>query len=394
MQSNPASVTDSIAKLSLQMAIACATLWDYRLFDLRLFDGAAVLLLGLCLIMTPKRSERFFAERRSYWLLFLTIAVYAIVGFILHQHKSSLAILGLTAIGFIFVGRTDWLRIIGPVLWLLICVHMIFFAVQFIGFYGFGQVIDFQTIIGATSRIMRAPSQMRASGLFQEANSYCLNLFVLTSAAILRRPSRILTACAALTMILSESLWGLGAALLLLFLCEWRLQRSLRRLLLTLTVSALTIGVIFNGFLWLSKSSYENVPFFYARLATIVSDLSLQERYIQNSCERGGQADAASDPSGTRIAPLIAGAGLSTGFFQDCLPANGISFLIKSLGPIGLAALVLGFAIAFRGLSSSAKIYATVAIGFSFTTYPLLTYLIFWLWLAAVLGLLRLSETE
>ena len=393
MQSNAFTIKESIARVSLQIAIGAATLWDYRLVDLRLFDGVAILMLGLWLILTPKAQGGFSLLRRGYWFLFLTFAVYAVAGFILHKHRSSLAIFGFTAIGFIFVSRTDWLRTVGPALWLLTCVHMIFFAAQFIGFYGFGQVIDFQTIIGATSRIMRAPTQMRASGLFQEANSYCLNLFVLTSASILWRPSRVLTACAALTMILSESLWGLGAALVLFLLCELRLQTSLRRLLLSIAVSSLVIGVFFNGYLWLSKSHDENMPFLYWRITTIVSDASFQERYLQNACARDGQTHLEGDAPRSGLATLILGAGLSTRFFQECLPANGVSLLIKSFGAIGLAGLLAGFAMAIRGLSSRAKLYAISAIGFGFTTYPLLTYGIFWLWLPTILGLLRINES-
>ena len=212
MQANPTSLKASAARLSVQLAFAAATLWDYRLFDVRLFDGAALLLLGLGLILMPRSQGGFLSSRRDYWLLFLTVAVYSVIGFVSQEHRSSLAILALAAIGFTLVGRTDWLRAAAPALWFLVCIHTLFFAIQFLGFYGLGKVIDFQTILGETSRIMRTPTQMRASGLFQEANSYCLNLFVLTSVAILWRPSRILTVGAALTMITSESLWGLGAA--------------------------------------------------------------------------------------------------------------------------------------------------------------------------------------
>jgi hypothetical protein len=73
------------------------------------------------------------------------------------------------------------------------------------------------------------------------------------------------------------------------------------------------------------------------------------------------------------------------------LPANGLAFLIKSLGVIGSALILAGLFLALQGLPATAKAYAFLAIGFSFTTYPVVTYLIFWIWLPAIIGLLRLQ---
>jgi hypothetical protein len=391
MPSFPAPLKENIAKVSLQAAIAAATLWDYRLFDLRIFDGAAIILLGLWFIVTPEPKGGFLLRRQRYWLLFLTIFVYAAAGFVLHGHRSSLAIIVLGTTGFILAGRTEWLKTIGPLCWVLVCIHVIFFAVQFTGFYGFGQVIDYQAIIDEASRIMLAPTHMRAAGLFQESNSYCLNLFVLTSTAILWRPYRLATIVAALTMIVSESLWGLGAALVLIFLNELRLQSSLRQLLSAVVVSGVIIGAIFNGYLWLNKSPDEHLPYFYWRITSIMEDQSLRERYLRNTCARAEQIRITSISPQRRFVSLLLGDGLSTGFFKECLPANGISFLLKSFGAAGMISLLAGMAMTLRGLPGSAKLYALLAIVFTFTSYPLMTYLIFWLWLLAIIGLLRFN---
>ncbi len=383
------SVKANAAKLALQSAMAAATLWDYRLFDLRVFDGAAIMLFALWLVLTPEPVAGFLRRRSDYWLLFLTVAVYAGAGYVMHGHRSSLAIVALAAIGFILIGRAEWLKAIGPTLWVLVGVHISFFVIQFGAFYGFGRVIDFQAIVGEASRIVRAPSHMRAAGLFQEANSFCLNLFVLTSIAILWRPSRLLTSGAVATIIVSESLWGFGAALLLLLLNEMRRKEPLRHLLIALAVTGATVGVLFNAYLWLNKNPNEHVPYFYWRIVSIAQDSSLRERYLRNTCSRAEQIQIRSVTPEARLMSVLLGDGLSTRFFEECLPANGISFLFKSFGVVGLISLLTGFGWALRGLSGRAKFYAISAIGFSFTSYPLVTYFIFWLWLPAVIGLLR-----
>lgn len=53
-----------------------------------------------------------------------------------------------------------------------------------------------------------------------------------------------------------------------------------------------------------------------------------------------------------------------------------------------------GLLLALRRVTFDKRLYALVAIGFSFSTYPLATYLIFWIWLPALIGLLHLHQTQ
>lgn len=383
----------TIANASLLAAIAAATVWDFRLLEIRVFDGIAVLLFGIWLILAPEPIKGFFERRRRYWFLFATIGIYCIAGFLLHEHRSSLAILALAMVGLVLVGRTDWLKTAGPVLWVLVGVHAFFFAIQFIGFYCFGLVIDYQSIIGSEARILRAPTHMRVAGLFQEPNSYCLNLFFIASIAILWRPSRIGTFVAALTMFISESLWGIGAATLLLFLNEMRLHPSPRKIALSFGTVFVMVAIIFNGYLWITKNPTESIPFSYGRVIDILKDASLRERYLRNTCPYN-DSHVISGPLTTRLMQNTFGNGLSTHYFTECLPANGFALLFKSFGVVGLAMLLAGLWFALRPLSVGSKLYAFLALGFAFTSYPLITYVIFWIWLPMLIRLLRLANEE
>lgn len=375
------------------LAVTASTLWDYRLFDVRIFDFAAVMCLVGYLAFSPEPRTNFMNRRKDSIVLFATLMAYALLGFILHGHRSSAAMIVLAMLSFLLIGRRDW--IIGDrfFTWLLIC-HITTFLVQFFAFELFNVMIDYQAITGSYSRIdqglAQGTHQIRASGLFQEANSYSLNVFVLGSIVTLQRPHLPLVTLAAITMALSQSLWGIAAACVLLLLYCIQYREAGKRML--------AVGLIFvaavNGYLWLNIREGESIPFVYSRVLRIFSDTSVRERFVVNKCFDDVMAknEAVSTPA--RIASTLFGQGLSTHYFKECLAANGVSLLFKSFGLIGFALLLAGFAMALRGLSRRAKLYAATAISFSFTTYPLVTYLLFWLWLPAIIGLLRIDAAK
>lgn len=393
IQHNAASRRQRMATILVAIAWAAATLWDYRVFDLRIFDGMALILLVGFLLIAAEPLQGFLPRRRDGWLLFATIAGYAALGFALHGHRSSLAIILLAAISFALIGRRDWLADSRLFQWLL-TAHIVFFIIQFLGFYLLKELIDFQAFIGENSRLNQRIYQIRAAGLFQEPNSYSLNIFVLGTIVALQRANLMLIVLAAGTMTLSESVWGMGAAIVLLFLHALVRYQSPAQMIKGLVIFGLVIGVVFNAYLWLTKQPQEVIPYFYTRVLGVTSDPSTQDRYLRNGCLPEEQAAATKVSAATSTQSWILGEGLSTRFFTECLPANGLSFLLKSFGIAGLVALLAGFALALRGVPPGSALYAALAIGFSFTTYPLVTYVIFWLWLPAIIGLLHRHNSD
>jgi hypothetical protein len=235
---------------------------------------------------------------------------------------------------------------------------------------------------------------MRAAGLFQEPNSYCLNLFIVTSIAILFRPNRYLTFLASVTMFFSESLWGIGAAVTLIFLNELQIHNSLRSFLKYFATGLVAVTIAFNCYLWISKSPNDRIPFTYQRISQLLGDTSLRERYLQNSCSVPLQEQQKEESTGQRYLHFLVGEGLSTHHFTQCLPANGFALLFKSFGAVGILAILAAFTIALRGLTARDKLYAWIAVCLSFTSYPLVTYVIFWMWLPAIIELLRMRTEK
>jgi hypothetical protein len=392
-QSTNCSLRTRLGGVATAVAIAAATLWDFRVSNLRIFDLAAMVCLVGYVALCPEQRSGFFSRRRDFLFLFAVIVAYALLGLILNQHRSSAAILLLTATGYLLIGRTEWVVRENLFFWLII-FHAIPFLVQFFAFPLFDVMIDFQTIAGAHSRIDQGLAegihQIRASGLFQEPNSYSLNMFVLGTIVTLQGPSLLIVTLAAVTMALSQSLWGIAAACVLLLLYGLRYPGAGKRIV----VAGLIFAGIVNAYLWLNLRPKESIPFVYDRVMRVFTDTSIRERFVINQCPEQVKEKMRSLSTPVRVASTVFGEGLSTRYFTECLAANGISFLFKSFGLVGLAALLVSFAMALRGLPASAKLYALVAIGFSFTTYPLVTYLLFWLWLAAVINLLRLDDAD
>jgi hypothetical protein len=381
------------ADFLLSAAIACATLWDFRYRDVRVLDMAGLIMLAGFFLLQREQLTGWLQRRQTLIFLFGTIIAYSLLGFILHAHRSSLAIIFLSLIGLALYGRSDWLKSSALFRWLLIC-HVTIFLVQFGAYYFFGHALDIYALFGAPSRIYRSATEIRAAGLFQEPNSYCLNIFMLTTLVILQRESRILVFLAATTMALSQSQWGLGAAGILVILNEAHETTSLGRFVLTSVATILIIASIFNIYLWTTKPKSDQLPFFYVRIRTVISDPSFRDRYLGRqageACDATKSSKTIIEATNPRTPPYLSwifGEGLTTAFFLQCLPANGAAFLFESLGLVGLIAVAIGLAISLRQAVVRDRIFVVIAIVFSLTTYPLITYLIFWIWLASLIGI-------
>ena len=380
-------------------SIVSASLWDFRVHDIRIFDALSVLLIGGFFLLSPEPIGDWWQRRRNFLFLFATIIVWAIAGYVLHWHRSSLAIIVFSLIGLHLIGHREVNEAARFYKWLA-AIHIAFFLLQFTTFYVFGAFIDFHRFYGTASRISNGVGNLRGAGLFQEPNSYCVNLFILSTLAILHRPSHLFVAVAATTMMLSESLWGMGAAIVLVLLNEARTGGRLYRRALTGAALALALFGFFNVYVWGTMLSYQTVPDFYSRLANIKNDTSLRDRYLQNpasvpnciDCESPTQEISSSTTRNHGLLARTLGAGLTTQHFIQSIPAYGFALLFQSFGLLGLIALIVGFYFAIRDLTTSHKLSVSAAILFVFTTYPLLTYVIFWIWLPSLIVFTRTRE--
>lgn len=385
----------------LSSSLFAASLWDFRLGDLRVFDGVAIVFLLSFFILRPD-FDRTWISRRAYILPFVAITIsYAILGYLNFHHRSSLAI-GILALFCLQSGGYEELGKLGRVFKWIVYLHVAVWAIQYISFQCFGAIIDPQQLFGVNSRIIdnrgdSAFHHIRAAGLFQEPNSYCLNMFVVGTAALLPARDRILALVAVATMLLSESLWGIVAAFVLIALNEWNSSDSFARKCASVAATFVAVIVAFNAVLWLTKYSAETKPELYLRLSVLGSDLSVRYRYVAATnpkapvCVDCGRRDAASKPQSLRPYPLL-GNGLSTSQFINSIPANGVSFIWHSFGIIGLPLLILACVVMLLKLTMRDRFYIAGALVFAFTSYPLITYAILWLWIPSVVMCARLKD--
>ena len=266
----------------------------------------------------------------------------------------------------------------------LILAHVAVFITQLLTFHSSGVVLDPHALFGPGSRILQNGIDIRAAGLFQEANSYCTNLLLLASIAIFLRLGRPTIFLAALTMVVSSSLWGIAAAAIIMAASEFRDDYISCRRLLAYAASLILLAGAFNIFLWVAKPPSYPMPIIYWRVSEIAHDPSLLARYVGTMCE----LESVYGKDG-QLVSLFLGEGLTTKYFLQCLPANGFAFLFRSFGLLGGLSLFASVSFAFHGLKITSRTISAVYLIFLFTTYPLATYLIFWIWLWMTFSIAR-----
>lgn len=384
------------AKIALACAIVAATLWDFRIHNLRVFDLAAFVFFVAFFALDFDVGRGWF-RRRAYILpIVALVTVYAVVGYLNFHHRSSLAIIFLAAVGLQFAGYRDILWT-GQVFRWVIYVNVAALLVQFLSYRLFGVLLDPQQLFDGGSRLFAAGS-LRPAGLFQEPNSYSLNMLVVASVALLPKRDRVLALVAAGSMLMSESLWGIVGAFVLVALNEWNASETLVKKTATTLALWAAIFVGFNAYLWLAKPAEVNVPVLYGRILEIAGDTSARDRYgaiiDQTPQSHVGQAVRSSPAVVPAGVVKWLGHGLSTSVFLDAVSANGLSFLWYCLGPVGLVLLIGASGLALSGLTLQDKLYIAAAVAFAFTTYPLMTYAIFWIWLPGLIMVARQRSRE
>jgi hypothetical protein len=380
------------ARFALACAIFAASLWDFRIATVRIFD--LISLISMCgFFLLEFDARRDWLSKRIYVLpLTVLIVAYAGLGYANFHHRSSLAIALLALVSLQFAGysKASWLAgIFRGVVYLNVTVLL----VQYFSFHIFGHVLDPQQLLGERSRILLgtwSTPYLRPAGLFQEPNSYALNLFMMTVAALVPKRDRILALIAAGSMLLSESMWAVVAAFVLVALNEWNSDAAFVKRSASVLLLWLAMFVCFNGYLWLLKPEQLKEPPLYSRLSHMQIDASARDRY-------GALLDRAAATScpacqlnlETFHIPKSLGRGLSTAAFISAVPANGFSFVWYCMGPAGLGLLAIALFSSLYGAIMRDALYAAAALVFVFTTYPTVTYVIFWLWFAAIITMVR-----
>jgi hypothetical protein len=383
---------NSAAQIALTCALVAASLWDFRIATVRVFDLLSLALICGFFVLARDVGRDWFWKRGYILPLVALVVLYAAIGYANFHHRSSFAIALLALVCLQVAGFSEASRLARVFRW-VVYLNVAVLLVQYFAFHLFHLVFDPQRVFGEESRIfVESPGgrYLRPAGFFQEPNSYALNMFLITIAALAPKRDRILALVAAGSMLITESMWAVVAAFVLVALNEWNSSETfVRKTAITLALWA-TMFACFNGYLWALKPAGATLPPLYARVSNLATDGSPRDRY-------GALVDRTPNllcpqcrlKSGAFNLPKSVGMGLSTAAFYSAVPANGFSFIWYCMGPVGLVLLIATFLWSLYGATLQDILYVAAATVFAFTTYPTVTYVIFWLWLAAVVMMVR-----
>ena len=219
---------------------------------------------------------------------------------------------------------------------------LLVFAVQWI--YGKLGILTLDVtgvLSDISSRIaVSDPDDFRGSAIFQEPNSFCVFCYLICSTLIFSREKSLSLQLVALTlmlvMVFSNSLWGLGAAALLMGLFAIERQKK--------PIIFLAIVLVVSHPVWLSG----NLQW---RIVNFANDTSVAERLVKSTSpteitkskirEIDSTAIKKIDCDETGGLRLLFGNGATSSCFQQFFGVNTISYLLYSYGIFGLLFLAV-----------------------------------------------------
>ncbi len=340
------------------------------LFDLyysplgRIFDYMAFLLLFIFIV----KKELLI----NYKILLYLIVPFSFGVLFFNDVKSVIGILFGVFFGYIFYIYYQKNQSIIPFVWISIFMSIIF-LIQLLSFKVLNFYIDFTTILGSLSsrNYIEETDFFRASGLFQEPNSYCVFSFVMSTILLYTKYEHkykdIAVVLLISTMIISNSLWGMVLAIGLTGLLILRKKYKY--------ILSMVLVLIVTQSIWLeNRTKY--------RITNVFIESTVQERYIGSKFTEidnqqiNGLLVKENDSMILKIKNFILGYGSSSYGFQVRYGANGISYLLFNFGLFGLV-LFLYYVYYLDDTKYKQKLIITL---FLLTSYSYFTYAIFWVW--------------
>lgn len=256
---------------------------------------------------------------------------------------------------------------------IIIIIHLLFFILQYLGFYLFGNTFsDYREIFGMRPlRIWNeALNYFRPSGLYEEPNSYAVSLYMLIFLYyIVNRKIDFILIVGCISILLSQSLWGFGAVVVIISIIM--MDKKLSLVYIALFASTVILLSIMNPDLILSDTSLTT----YKRITNIFTDGSFIARYGIDFTE-------------VSLFSFLVGHGIGVEGYHASLGGNGYAAIIFYFGVVGL----LGFLLLFYRMASNISFF--IGIVFILSTTPMIFYFIFWGWLALIYRYTRVTKYE
>ena len=336
----------------------------------RPFDYVAIVLLIFLLngISFKLLINSFFLRAVPLFALaMLGLAVGFLSNNILLSFGITIGILVIYTISY-SLARVENIVVIEDTVYTILSISMALLFYQFFYFYLFGGYIDYSGYFGSiNSRGYNTSLEFfRPHGIFQEPNGYCTAMFsLLALCKFFQNRRKIIENLACLTMVISLSLWGIvGAILLLLVLNFSSVSKQVAVIFMLFCITLLLID--FSDLEELAETSIT-----MDRIINFQDDASIEGRL-------GGLRNIDWGFN------FLFGYGIDEVGFQDRYGANGFSFLLTSFGLVG-SLLILFYFIWITKFS----IYSLIFISYLLLTFPLFSYVYFWIWLGILVAICR-----
>lgn len=355
--------------------LLCVFCYDFYYLPVgRLFDYIAFALLIFGLVTVGSNIKELVKLHSTTVILALVILFYVAVFGGDTRHICGLFFCLLFGHLMMIVMKTNSRLVYAMLKWAALPVLFTFFIQWVAGKY-FGFVIDVSGALSDfPSRIyVSDPNDFRASSIYQEPNSYCIFAFLLSVSLVFSGQKgvfdRTLMILLPVSMVFSNSLWGIGAAGLVLVL--FLINKYKKLFFVTVGILLITLPV------WLS----ENLAW---RAVNFINDTSVRERFVSSvsppSAISGGitgNGKSISDQTPTcreqNYSTIIFGNGPHSHCYQEAYGVNGYSYLVYSYGVLGFGGVCL-----FCFFKDRSKLrMKTLSLFFLFSSYPYITYAIF-----------------
>lgn len=347
------------------------------LFDLyyapfgRVFDYVAVIILSLYLLKKPRIII-------SNFKLFIVISLPFLFGVIFfHDVKSTLGIMfGLSFCYLFFLYLKEGVDL--KHFYLIPFLMCLLFFLQLFSFKFYHSYIDMTGLLNSipSRNYIPATDFFRASGLYQEPNSFCMFSFMMATILLYgninSKYDYATISLLSIAMMVSNSLWGMVLSVgIISVLC---LRRKFKYVLSIGIILSLTHNI------WLEDRTIY-------RIKHLTNESTVQERWIGASArplnisqELSKIFDEESNNTTLKMRNFLFGYGIYNIGFQVKYGANGLSYLVFNFGFIGF--IIMFFYIFYLDETSFKQ--KTIATFLLFTSYPYFTYAVFWVWFVVV----------
>jgi len=334
-------------------------LWDYYIFDVKIFDLAAVFLSLFCIIFLSKDSFKLINKSRVLYFLSFFI-FFIIIGLIVYKDFKGFAGLFLGVTYFYFTCLYFDIKSVQKYSFYIMVLMIASFLLQYFSVYILGEPINYHAVFGLAPRLEYAAGY-RTAGLFLEPTSYCAMMFMIITIRFLFNSFSLYESIGILTMLLSFSLYGILISFILIgYWVVFKMKSMAPVFVICMIMSPILYILLLD-----SLSSDPRILQILERVSSIATDVSFQSRYSQQ------------EDTNQSLFNLLFGNGLSTSG-GGIYGGSGLGYAISGIGVIGFFI----FLFLLVNLYRKRVFYVVTSILIILMSSYYWTFLVFWMWLA------------